>query len=416
MNIIKLSYKNIITKPLQTFLTVIILSLSIGLLLGIKQLNKVFESQLQQSLNGVDMVVGAKGSPLQLVLSAVLHIDNPTGNISYKEAKKIAKNRYISEAIPISIGDSYKGYKIVGTKKSFIDLHKTSLESGNLFKTPFEVVIGNAIAKNLNLKIGDTFNSSHGMVENAIESHDENPLKVVGILKPTQNVIDRLIVTSLESIWHLHEHEDEHVHEEKHDEDKHEHQHEDEHEHVHDDDEITALLVQFKNKMGLLKLPRAINKNTQFQAALPKYELDKLFQFTAIGTKTITWIAFAILFVSGISMFVSLYRMVKERAKELALIRTYGASRNKLIQLVFSEGILIGVFSFIIGVSLATFGLQTVFSVIKNTYKQQIYLLEYQQDVLELLFFIFGIIIIATLIAIRPIFKMDISKIISNEN
>ncbi|MDG2073661.1 MAG: ABC transporter permease, partial [Polaribacter sp.] len=224
MNIVKLSYKNIATKPLQTFLTVLILSLSIGLLLGVKQLNKVFESQLQQSLNGVDMVVGAKGSPLQLVLSAVLHIDNPTGNISFTEAKKIAKGRYIEEAIPISIGDNYKGYKLVGTTLGFIDLHKTSLENGKVFEKPFEVILGNAVAKNLNLKVGDTFNSAHGMIENALESHDENPLKVVGILKPTQNVIDRLIVTNLESIWHMHEHENSSE------------------VHNHEDDEITALL------------------------------------------------------------------------------------------------------------------------------------------------------------------------------
>ena len=398
MNILKISYKNIKTKPLQTFLTVLILSLSIGLLLGVKQLNKVFESQLAQSLNGVDMVVGAKGSPLQLVLSAVLHIDNPTGNISYKEAKKLAKNRYIKDAVPISIGDNYKGYKLVGTTTDFIDLHKTKLEKGALFKNSFEIVIGSAVANNLNLKIGDTFNSSHGMIENALESHDENPLKVVGILAPTQNVIDRLIVTNLESIWHMHEHED------------------GSESHNHEDDEITALLIKFSNKMGLLRLPRTINKDTNFQAALPKYELDKLFQFTAIATKSITWIAFAILFVSGISMFVSLYRMVKEQAKELALVRTYGASRNTLIQLVFSQGLIIGIFSFIIGVLLAFFGLQAVFTSIKNTYKQQIYLLEFSNDILELLLFIFGIIIIATLMAIRPIFKMDISKTLSNEN
>ncbi len=398
MNIVKLSYKNIATKPLQTFLTVLILSLSIGLLLGVKQLNKVFESQLQQSLNGVDMVVGAKGSPLQLVLSAVLHIDNPTGNISFTEAKKIAEGRYIEEAIPISIGDNYKGYKLVGTTSEFIDLHKTSLENGKLFEKPFEVILGNAVAKNLNLKVGDTFNSAHGMIENALESHDENPLKVVGVLKPTQNVIDRLIVTNLESIWHMHKHESSTE------------------AHNHEDDEITALLVKFSNKMGLLRLPRMINKDTQFQAALPKYELDKLFQFTAIATKSITWIAFAILFVSGISMFVSLYRMVKERAKELALVRTYGASRNTLIKLVFSQGLIIGVFSYAIGVLFAFFGIQAVFTSIKNTYKQQIYLLEFPQDILELLLFIFGIIIIATLMAIRPIFKMDISKILSNEN
>ncbi len=398
MNIIKLSYKNIITKPLQTFLTVLILSLSIGLLLGVKQLNKVFESQLNQSLNGVDMVVGAKGSPLQLVLSAVLHVDNPTGNIAYNEAKKIATHKYIKDAIPISIGDNYKGYKIVVTTTSFIDLHKTEIETGNLFKASYDVVIGNAVAENLNLAVGDTFYSSHGMIEDAIESHDDHPLKVVGILKPTQNVIDRLILTDLESIWHMHEDED------------------GDHNHNHDNEEITAMLIKFGNKRGLLTLPRSINKSTPFQAALPKYQLDKLFKFTTIGTKAITWIAFSIFLVSGISMFVSLYRMVKERAKELALIRTYGASRNKLILLVFAEGVLVGVFSFIVGLLLASFGLQAIFSAIKNTYKQQLYLLDYQQDILVLLLFIFGLIVIATIIAIRPIFKMDISKIISHES
>lgn len=400
MNIVTLSYKNIIVKPLQTFLTVLILTLSIGLLLGVKQLNKIFESQLQQSLNGVDMVVGAKGSPLQLVLSTVLHIDNPTGNMSYNEAKKIAENKYIKDAIPISIGDNYKGYKIVGTTADFVDLHNTTIETGSMFNTTYEVVIGNAVSKNLNLNLGDTFYSSHGMIENAVESHDNHTLKVVGILEPTQNVVDRLILTNLESIWHLHAHEDEN----------------NTLNHNHDDEDITAMLLTFKNKRGLLYLPRQINENTPFQAALPKYQLDKLFKSTAIGAKAITWIALAILFVSGISMFVSLYRMVKERAKELALIRTYGATRNTLILLVFSEGLIVGLFSFLLGVLFATFGLQTIFSLIKDTYKQQIYLLEYHKDILELFLFIFAIVIFATLIAIRPIFKMDISKIISHES
>ena len=398
MNIVTLSYKSIIAKPLQTLLTVLILSLSIGLLLGVKQLNKIFESQLQQSLNGVDMVVGAKGSPLQLVLSAVLHIDNPTGNIPFNEAKKIAENKYIKDAIPISIGDNYKGYKIVGTTVGFVDLHRTSIETGTMFTTTYDVVLGNAVAKNLNLNLGDTFYSAHGMIENAIESHDNHALKVVGILEPTQNVIDRLILTNLESIWHLHAHEEETSN------------------HNHDNEDITALLLTFKNKRGLLFLPRTINRNTPFQAALPKYQLDKLFKSTAIGTKAITWIALSILFVSGISMFVSLYRMVKERAKELALIRTYGASRNTLVLLVFSEGLIVGLLSFFLGFLLATFSLQTIFSLIKDTYKQQIYLLEYHKDILELFIFILILVIFATLIAIRPIFKMDISKIISHES
>lgn len=398
MNLFKLSILNLKTKVLQTFLTVLILSLSIGLLLGVKQLNKVFENQLQQSLNGIDMVVGAKGSPLQLVLSAVLHIDNPTGNISYKEAKKIAENRFVGSAIPISIGDNYKGYKLVGTVPEYIELQKARLAQGRLFTKSFEVVIGSAVAKSLNLTIGDTFSSAHGLIENAIEEHSENPLKVVGILAPTQNVIDRLIVLDLESIWHMHEH------------------HEGSAEiHEHENDEVTALLVKFKNKMGLLQLPRVINENTNFQAALPKYELDKLFQFTAIATQAISWIALAILLVSGISIFISLYRMVLERSKELALIRTYGGSRTMLILLVFAEGLLIGVLSFGVGILIASIGLQAVFTAVEETYKQQIYLLNYSQDLLELGLFTFALIVFATAIAIIPIFKMDISKILSNE-
>lgn len=398
MNLFKLSILNLKTKVLQTFLTVLILSLSIGLLLGVKQLNKVFENQLQQSLNGIDMVVGAKGSPLQLVLSAVLHIDNPTGNISYKEAKKIAENRFVGSAIPISIGDNYKGYKLVGTVPEYIELQKASLAQGRLFTKSFEVVIGSAVAKSLNLTIGDTFSSAHGLIENAIEEHSENPLKVVGILAPTQNVIDRLIVLDLESIWHMHEH------------------HEGSAEiHEHENDEVTALLVKFKNKMGLLQLPRVINENTNFQAALPKYELDKLFQFTAIATQAISWIALAILLVSGISIFISLYRMVLERSKELALIRTYGGSRTMLILLVFTEGLLIGILSFGVGILIASIGLQAVFTAVEETYKQQIYLLNYAQDLLELGLFTFALIVFATAIAIIPIFKMDISKILSNE-
>lgn len=398
MNLLKLSILNLKTKVLQTFLTVLILSLSIGLLLGVKQLNKVFENQLQQSLNGVDMVVGAKGSPLQLVLSAVLHIDNPTGNISYTEAKKIAQNRFVGSAIPISIGDNYKGYKLVGTVPEYIELQKASLAQGRLFTKSFEVVIGSAVAKSLNLSIGDTFSSAHGLIENAIEEHSENPLKVVGILAPTQNVIDRLIVLDLESIWHMHEHNEgsAEIHE-------------------HENDEVTALLVKFKNKMGLLQLPRMINENTNFQAALPKYELDKLFQFTAIATQAISWIALAILLVSGISIFISLYRMVLERSKELALIRTYGGSRTMLILLVFTEGLLIGVLSFGVGILIASIGLQAVFTAVEETYKQQIYLLNYSQDLLELGLFTFALIVFATAIAIIPIFKMDISKILSNE-
>ena len=240
MNIWKISFQNLKSKPLYTFLSVFVLSLSIALLIGINQLKRSFEYQIENNLGNIDLVIGAKGSPLQLILASVLHIDNPTGNISYTEAKQVAKNPLIKNAVPISYGDNYKGYKIVGSTPQFLDFYEAEVGEGRLFEKTFEVVIGYNLAERLQLKLGDKFKSSHGLVENDIDVHD-NEFVVVGILKPTQKVIDRLILSNLQSIWDVHDHghEDrEHAHEDGHDHDEDEHENEhDDHDHAHEGDD-----------------------------------------------------------------------------------------------------------------------------------------------------------------------------------
>jgi len=138
MNIWSISIKNIKSKPLYTFLSVFILSLSIALLLGIQQLEKSFKNQIENNLGNIDLVIGAKGSPLQLVLASVLHLDNPTGNISYTAAQKIGKNPMVNLAVPISYGDNYKGFRIVGTTDEYTSLYRAEFEKGrraeNLWK------------------------------------------------------------------------------------------------------------------------------------------------------------------------------------------------------------------------------------------------------------------------------------------
>jgi len=228
MNIWKISIKNLKSKPFYTFLSIIILALSITLLLGIQQLKTSFKYQMENNLGDIDLVVGAKGSPLQLVLASILHLDNPTGNINYEDAEKLGKNPLIKSAVPISYGDNYKGFRIVGTTDEFYSFYNAELEQGNMVQNALEVVIGNTIAKQLNIKIGDTFLSSHGFVENTIDVHDDL-FTVVGILKPTQKVIDRLIITNLQSVWDVHDHDDHDEHEGEHDNhddhDKEEHKH-----------------------------------------------------------------------------------------------------------------------------------------------------------------------------------------------
>jgi putative ABC transport system permease protein len=402
MNIWSISLQNIKSKPLYTFLTVFIASLSIALLLGIQQLKRSFENQIENNLGNIDVVVGAKGSPLQLVLASVLHLDNPTGNISYNEALKIGKNPLIKSAVPIAYGDNYKGYRIVGTTHEYTALYNAELEKGHRVENVMEVVLGNSVAQKLNLKIGDILLSAHGLVENSIEEHDA-VLTVVGILKPTQKVIDRLILTNLESVWDVHKHEHKGNHE-GHDDGK-----------SIDEKEVTSLLIRFKSPRGLLPFLRRINERTNMQAALPKYELHKLYAYTSVGFKTISLIAYLILVISCITLFISLYKMVKERAFDLAILRTYGARNFQLIKMVFYEGFIVVFSSFLLGFLLLKIGLRFALYFMKSNAQQNILTALPFQDVLQIGFLILMMVIISVSCAIYPIIKMDVSKILSNE-
>lgn len=424
MNIWKISVSNIVHKPLYAFLSVFSLSISIGLLFGIQQLDSSIQNQFENSLGTIDMVVGAKGSPLQLVLASVLQIDNPTGNIYLKEARQITNSPLIEKAVPISYGDSYKGYRIVGTTTEFAPLYNAKIDVGRQIETSMEVVLGSTVAATLNLKIGDTFLSSHGLVENTQEVHHHHPLKVVGIYKATYNVLDRLIVTDLESIWDVHSHEahtseakdshlENHSDHEGHHEENHS-AHQDHHEEDHGK-EITSMLVSFRSPMGLLTIPRKINKESSMQAALPKYELERLFSFTGVGVKAVSWIAYIILAISCITIFISLFKMVKERAFDLALMRTYGASNFQLIRIVAYEGFILVVASLLVGAALAQIGLWLVVQAFNSSYNQMLVIEFPLQELLQTVLLIVLMVVLAILLAILPIIKLNISKIISNE-
>ncbi len=404
MNIWKIVLSNLKNKPLYTFLSVFSLSVSIALLLGVIQLDASIQNQFKNSLGDVDLVVGAKGSPLQLVLSSVLHVDNPTGNISYPEAIKLTRNPLIKNAAPISYGDNYKGYRIVGTTPAFNSFYATEIATGISPKTSMEAVIGSEVAQKLGLQLGDTFKSAHGLTANALEAHDTE-FKVVGIYKKSYKVIDRLIITTLESIWEVHDHEEHAENEES----------EHKEAHQHKAKEVTAMLLSFRSPVGLLTTPRMINEQTNMQAALPKFELDRLFKFTGIGMQAISWIAYIILAISCITIFISLYKMVKDRAFDLALMRTYGASNLKISGIIALEGIIVVAFSLLTGFALSQLGLYFVFEILKSRLQQEIMLTLPLQSFLYTIALILAVILIGISLAIVPLFKMNIYKILSDE-
>ncbi len=401
MNIFKLSIKNIFNKPLSSSISLSLLILGIGIISLLLQLNTLIKDQMDNNLRGIDMVVGAKGSPLQLILASVYHIDSPTGNISLKEAEKVSKNRMVGSSIKLLYGDNYKGFRIVGTEKKFIDLYKGSIKEGKEWNNPYEVLVGSKVYEKLKINLGDNLVSSHGLRETG-QSHDEGTFKVVGLLEPSNSVIDQLIITSPESVWDIH---DTHNHENDDD-------HEDEHE--HDDREITAMLIKFKSPMNIIQFPRQINENTNLQAAVPSYEISRLFKLFGFGIETLSYLAYLIIIVSGFSLFINLFNSMRERKYEMALIRTLGASRFQLSTMVIFESLVLTISGFVLGLLFSRFGVMFVSSLMEESINYNLSSFKILNEEYWLLSLSILIGVLSSLIPAIQVYKMNISKILAD--
>ena len=407
MNIFKLSIKNIFNKPLSSFISLALLILGIGIISLLLQLNTLIKDQMDNNLRGIDMVVGAKGSPLQLILSSVYHIDSPTGNISLKDAENISKNRMVGSSIKILYGDNHKGFRIVGAEKKFIELYKGVIKEGTEWNNPYEVLVGSKVYEKLNINLGDNLVSSHGLRETG-QSHDEGTFKVVGLLEPSNSVIDQLIITSPESVWDIHDthnHEDDHEHE---DED------EDDHENEYDEREITAMLIKFKSPMNIIQFPRQINENTNLQAAVPSYEISRLFKLFGFGIETLSYLAYLIILVSGFSLFINLFNSMRERKYEMALIRTLGASRFQLSSMITLESLVLTISGFVLGILFSRFGVMFVSSLMEESINYNFSSFKILNEEYWLLGLSILIGIISSLIPAIQVYKMNISKILAD--
>ena len=408
MNIFKLSIKNIFNKPLSSSISLALLVLGVGIISLLLQLNTLIKDQMDNNLRGIDMVVGAKGSPLQLILSSVHHIDSPTGNISLAEAETISNNRMVGSSIKILYGDNYKGFRIVGAEKKFIELYKGVIKEGKDWDNPYEVLVGSKVYEKLKINLGDELISSHGLRETG-QSHDEGTFKVVGLLKPSNSVIDQLIITSPQSVWDIHE---THDHDEHENENEHENEHE--HEHEHDNREITAMLIKFKSPMNIIQFPRQINENTNLQAAVPSYEISRLFKLFGFGIETLSYLAYLIIIVSGFSLFINLFNSMRERKYEMALIRTLGASRFQLSTMIIFESLVLTISGFILGLLFSRFGVMFVSSLMEESINYNLNSLKILNEEYWLLGLSVLIGVVSSLIPAIQVYKMNISKILAD--
>lgn len=453
--IAKIAWKNLWFKPLNTVLSVILLTASVAIITLLILLEDQFEKKFNDNIDGIDLVLGAQGSPLQLILSAVYQVDNPTGNIDYAEAKTWMKNRMVKTAIPLAFGDNYRGFRIVGTTPDYLTHYGAKMAQGKVFEKNFEVVVGSAVAQKMNLKLGDTFFGAHGDAAEG-DVHKEHAYVVTGIAAETGKVVDNVILCTIPSVWamhaghdhehegeeadgdeghdHDHGHEAEEVHAEEHGHEAGEEAHEHEehnhdaaaeaHEHEdHDHEEaiseegqqITAVILKMRSPMAILTWQNMIPMNTKMQAAAPGREINRLFTLFGFGLDALQYLALGIMLISGISIFIALYNTLKERKYEFALLRVNGASRLQLLLLVLIESLLLCITGYVFGTVLGRIGLRLISGSSETEFKISFNPLQFVWEKEGyLLALTIGVGILAAVIPAVKAYSLNISKTLAN--
>jgi putative ABC transport system permease protein len=412
MNLLILVWSYIKSRPLNTAINITLLALGIAVITILLLFNIQLKKKMNDNSKAIDLVIGAKGSPLQLILCNVFHIDFPTGNISLREADKISKNRLIKTAIPLALGDSYQTFRIVGTTRSYAELYHAEMQSGEWWARNLEVTIGSNVAKRTKLKLKDEFTSAHGLTQGG-HAHNELHYIVTGIFEPTETVLDDLILTNIESIWVMHQavaNKPEHA-----------------------DTiampsnlvpsagandslkEITSVLVKYRSPLAAVQLPRLVNSQTNLQAASPAFETARLFSILGVGINILTSFAYVLVAISALSIFIALYNSLKERRYDMAVMRSMGASKTKLFVSLLMEGGLLSFLGCCIGIGLAHGALVLLPALLAQTEKTGINgLIFYQAEWIIL----GGSLLIGLICALIPavqLYRSDVSKVLSGD-
>jgi len=337
VNFAELAWSYLRARPLGTLLNVLLLALGVGTIGFVLIVDGQVGDSLNRDAKGIDLVVGAKGSPIQLILSGIFHLDVPTGNIPVGAAAELAANPLVKRVIPVSIADSFRGYWILGTTPDYVSLYDGTFAAGSLWHEKMQAVLGAAVAARTQLGVGDRFVGSHGLAEGG-PVHGDSVYTVVGVLNPTGTVLDRVALVDPESIWFVHEGAIRDA---------------DERKVLEAERQFTALLIQYRSPLAAVTLPRKINAETNLQAASPAYESARLFRIVGVGADVIRAFGGVVLATAALSLFIALYHALNERAYDIAVLRTLGARPSGIAWMLMLEALMLAALGGMLGLALA---------------------------------------------------------------
>jgi putative ABC transport system permease protein len=340
MNGVRLGFAFLLRRWGQALLCVLIGALGVAAVLMVTVAERELPPAAQRAFGGVDLVIGPKGSSLDLVLCCVLHVSEPRGLIPLADAMAIVRHPLIRSAAPIALGDSIGGSRIAGTSPAILSVYKAELAAGAVWAAPFQAVLGAQAARTLKLKIGDKFAGSHGLAAGS-EIHAEFPYTVTGILRPTGLALDRLVLTSLESVYQIHHHHEREEAEAKGDPPP-----------EAAPPAATAVVAAFRSPIAMASLPRLIDATPGFSGASPVMESARLVRAgrPVIMAALAIGVMFAI--IAAATAAVALTAAIGARTRDLALLRVLGAHPYELAWIAVAEAWMLSLAATLFGVLL----------------------------------------------------------------
>lgn len=453
MNLVTIAWKSVKQRALASSLTALSVALGVTLMVTVLVMYGIIDRSFSQNATGYDLIVGAKGSPMQLVLNTIFHLGRPVENIPYNYYKKLKANPKVKHAIPVALGDTTQegGFRILGTIPEFFGVEyipgkKYGVYKGGEFPSkPFHAVVGSVVARTNNWDIGSTFKPVHGVADGSGDAHvHDEEFTIVGVLGPTGTPNDKVVFVHLDGFYMIEGHEKpadeaaakaealkkmnlesgqepeaepqaEHAHtEEAHAGHDHHHGH---HHHAIPDEqkEVTAVLVQTKTQVAAIMLAAEINDLPEAQAANPIQQISELFSNFIDNVRLMLLVLITLIIaVSGVSVFVSIYNSMSDRKREIAIMRALGARRGSVFAIILAESFLLCLGGGILGMCL---GHGLVFSAAPIVEARSGLIIDpWTFEIVEL-FLIPALIVLASLAGLIPgltAYRTDVADSLSN--
>lgn len=354
--LLSLALASLWNRRLSVALTVLSLVISVTLLLGVEQLRQQAQASFTRTIAGTDLIVGARASPIQLLLYSVFHIGGATNEITWETYRAIAGHEQIAWTVPLALGDSHRGFRVIGTERSFFEHYRYGLDrplrfqTGRAFADVYEAVVGARVARDLGYASGASIVVSHGLSRHALQDHGDKPFTVVGLLEPTGTPLDRSVLISLAGIEAIHL-------------DWREGRPPTPGERISADAAraadltpatITAFLVGLQSRFATFEVQRMINNHPRepLTAILPGVALGQLWQVVGTVETVLLAISAMVVLAGLLGMVTALLTSLNERRREMAILRAVGARPRFIFGLFVLEGGVIGVSASLIGLLL----------------------------------------------------------------